>query len=441
MEEGETMNSYHSGVRSGWQIKSIWLYVSALLFLGVIGMGGTALAEGDNADGFWDAVTGGKPSLDMRARIEIADADPSGPAKLDQSEAYTLRTRLGYGTKPWHGGLLFAEAENVTAVATSQYFSLTEPPTGQTPIADPTVTEVNQAYLKIQRDDLVDYAFIGGRQRIKLDDDRFVGNVGWRQNEQTYDALLGASSLGVEDLSVAYGFVRYVRRIFGESRSSSLPQLDLTTNAHVIHASYGGLDPVKIAGFIYLLDVRDIAALSSASYGFRVTGSTEVMDDLDLIYEGSYAYQTDYADQPVDYETHYVMAQLKAAQSDLGTIGVGWEMLGSDNGAAQFVTPLATAHKFNGWADVFLGNGGPAGLRDFFVSVAPKLPYKFSGVFVYHNFRSDDKDKLLGNEYDLLLKRPINDHLTLLTKAAIFESERDELADIWRIWLQAEVKF
>ena len=435
------MNSYHSGARSGWQIKSIWLYVSALLFLGVIGMGGTALAEGDNADGFWDAVTGGEPSLDMRARIEIADADPNGPAVLTQSEAYTLRTRLGYGTKPWHGGLLFAEAENVTAVATSQYFKITEPPTGQTPIADPTVTEVNQAYLKIQRDDLVDYTFIGGRQRIKLDDDRFVGNVGWRQNEQTYDALLGASSLGVEDLSVAYGFVRYVRRIFGESESSSLPQRDLKTNAHVIHASYGGFDLANITGFIYLLDVRDAPVLSSASYGFRVTGSTDVMDDLKLIYEGSYAYQTDYADQPVDYDTHYVWAQLKAAQSNLGTIGVGWEMLGSDDGAAQFVTPLATAHKFNGWADVFLGNGGPAGLRDLFVSVAPKLPYKLSGVFVYHNFRSDDKDKLLGNEYDLLLKRPINDHLTLLTKAAIFESERDELADIWRIWLQAEVKF
>ena len=35
----------------------------------------------------------------------------------------------------------------------------------------------------------LDATLIFGRQRIKLDDDRFIGNVGWRQNEQTFDAL------------------------------------------------------------------------------------------------------------------------------------------------------------------------------------------------------------------------------------------------------------
>jgi hypothetical protein len=35
-----------------------------------------------------------------------------------------------------------------------------------------------------------------GRQRIKLDDDRWVGNVGWRQNEQTYDAARLQTNLG-----------------------------------------------------------------------------------------------------------------------------------------------------------------------------------------------------------------------------------------------------
>jgi hypothetical protein len=30
-----------------------------------------------------------------------------------------------------------------------------------------------------------------GRQRINLDDQRFVGSVGWRQNEQTFDAVRG----------------------------------------------------------------------------------------------------------------------------------------------------------------------------------------------------------------------------------------------------------
>jgi hypothetical protein len=36
-------------------------------------------------------------------------------------------------------------------------------------------------------------------------------------------------------------------------------------------------------------------------------------------------------------------------------VKVGYELLGSDNGEYGFATPLATLHKFNGWADQFLG--------------------------------------------------------------------------------------
>lgn len=427
------MNFVQSKIRSGLRVKSIWICVPVLLVLGSFGISDAAVAEG----GFWDAVTNGKPSLNMRARIEIADMDLAGPAKLRQSEAYTLRTRLGYGTKSWHGGMLFAEAENTTAIATRQYFKVVEGKTGQTTIADPTNTEVNQAYLKIQREDLIDYTIIGGRQRIKLDDDRFVGNVGWRQNEQTYDAILGASSLGVEDLKVTYAYLRHVRNIFGGQD----PKPDWKTNTHIINASYAGLEMVKLTGFIYLLDVRTDPANSSASYGFRATGATEIADKLKLGYEASYAFQSDHADNPVDYKAHYAWTQLKVTQSDLGSVGLGYELLGSDDGVARFVTPLATAHKFNGWADVFLDNGGAAGLQDLFISVAPKLPCKLSGSLVYHRFWSDEGDIHLGDEWDLIVKRPVNEHLSVLLKSAYFDSSDASRNDIWRLWLQADLKF
>ncbi|MCP5040160.1 MAG: alginate export family protein [bacterium] len=422
--------------------------VPALIVSFVVGIAGVAAATDHDAEGtFWDALTNGKPSLNMRARVEIADADG-----LDQSEAYTLRTRLGYGTKSWHGGMLFVEAENTAAVATRQYFKVTEAPTGQTPIADPTNTEVNQAFIKFNDKDLLDLTAVVGRQRVILDDARFVGNVGWRQNEQTYDAALFASGLGMEDVSVAYSYVRYVRRIFGES-DQALPAVggDLKTNGHVIHGSYSGLARVKFAGFAYLLDVVDADVFSSATVGVRVHGDFPINDDWKGIWEASYAYQTDFADYASvgagkNYGAHYEMAQLKLAHSQWGSIGGGYEVLGSDDGDQQFMTPLATGHKFNGWADVFLANGGgkytaAAGLKDGFVSVAPKLPCGLSGMFVWHHFTSEHKNKLLGMEYDFLLKKPVNEHLTLLTKAAIFESEDALLADIWRVWLQAEVKF
>jgi hypothetical protein len=441
------MNSVQSEIRSGLRVKSIWICVPVLLLLGIFGISGAAAADAGEQGGFWDAVTNGKPSLNMRARIEIADKDLAGAAKSRQSEAYTLRTRLGYGTKSWHGGMLFAEAENTTAIATRQYHNAVEPPTGRTTIADPTNTEVNQAYLKIQREDLIDYTIIGGRQRIKLDDDRFVGNVGWRQNEQTYDAILGASSLGVEDLKVTYAYLRYVRRIFGERDESDSATQDWKSNGHIINASYGGFDVAKLTAFIYILDLMDDAAntaadsSSSATYGFRLSGAQEVADKLKLSYEGSYAYQKDHADNPADYKAHYVWTQIKATQSDLGSVGAGYELLGSDDGDARFVTPLATAHKFNGWADVFLDNGAGAGLQDLFISVAPKLPCKLTGSLVYHRFWSDEGDTHLGDEWDLIVKRPVNEHLSVLLKSAYFDTSDASRDDIWRLWLQADLKF
>ncbi len=426
-----------------WWTKSVQVCLTVLFAVSMVGIAGTAIAEDHDGEGtLWNAVIDGTPSLNVRTRIEIADVDGA-----DQSEAYTMRTRLGYGTKPWNGGSVFIEAENTTAVATTQYFNAVEGPTGQTTIADPTNTEVNQAFLKYTNEDLLNSTIIAGRQRVILDDARFVGNVGWRQNEQTYDAVVLASPLGTDDVNVAYGYVRWIRRIFGQDHNSGHALADLKTNAHLINASYSGLDFAKITAFAYMLDVRAVAALSSATYGFRATGDYEIDDAWKVIYEGSYAYQTDHADYTNaagddSYGAHYAMVQGKVAQSDLGAIGVGWELLGSDDGAHQFKTPVATAHKFNGWADAFLGNGGPAGLRDLFVSVSPKLPCKLSGSFIFHNFKTDDGNDKLGNEYDLILKRPINKNLSVLTKAAIFEADNDSgLADIWRIWLQADFKF
>jgi hypothetical protein len=445
------MSSFQPVSRNRWRIKSTRLFTPLLLFLSLFWICGAATAaeeeegnsENAKEDGFWYAVVHGKPTLNVRLRVELADADLKGPGQtgLDRSEAYTLRTRLGYGTKPWKGFMVYAEAENTTAVATNQYNNGTEGGgTGQTQISDPTNTEVNQVFLNFKRKEWRDTNITLGRQRIVLDDARFIGNVGWRQNEQTFDAVRGSTSLGVEDLEFGYTYMRYVRRIFGD-QGSSVNTHDWRANNHVFHGSYKGFDAVDITAFAYLLEFNRANGNSSASVGFRLTGSPEITDDLKLIYEASYAYQTDYENNPVDYNTHYFMGKLALAESDLGTLGIGYELLGSDDGDARFVTPLATAHKFNGWADVFLDNGGVSGLQDFFASYSPKLPWKFKGSLVYHHFWSDHRSNSLGDEIDAILKRPINKYLSVLTKAAYFNSSDPSRPDIWRFWLQAEVEF
>ena len=54
-------------------------------------------------------------------------------------------------------------------------------------VADPESYEINR--LQLTNTSIIDTTITLGRQRIVLDDHRFVGNVGWRQNEQTFDAL------------------------------------------------------------------------------------------------------------------------------------------------------------------------------------------------------------------------------------------------------------
>ena len=318
-----------------------------------------------------------KVYLNLRARMELADFDG-----LSSSQAYTVRTRLGLGNKPWNGLSVYVEGENVFSFADGEYWDTVESPTGQSPIADPEETELNQLYLRYQNPDLLGLEFVGGRQRITLDDDRFVGNVGWRQNEQTFDAALVALS-PVDHFTATYAYLWDIRRIFGENSR------DLDSQSHVINLSYHDQAPVDVVVFAYLLDFENshqlegfARSMSSNSYGFRVTGKQAISGPWSVSYAGSYAVQTDAGDNPVSYTAHYVAAEAGLGNGELGALAVGYELLGSDDGRARFVTPLATLHKFNGWADAFLDNGGPNGLQDLYLSVAPKLPRGLTGKVV-----------------------------------------------------------
>ncbi len=86
-----------------------------------------------------------------------------------------------------------------------------------------------------------------GRQRIALDDQRFVGNVGWRQNEQTFDAVRVVSK-SVPTLTVDATYLNQVNRVFGPDSPQGrwhgdgwlgnvawqLPIISLTTFAYVL---------------------------------------------------------------------------------------------------------------------------------------------------------------------------------------------------------------
>jgi len=374
-----------------------------------------------------------KVSLNTRLRVELADQDGA-----KASQAYTLRARLGLGTKPLYGFSAFAELESVIAFDEDTYFDVVETPNGETAIADPEDTQLNRLWLQYENPEIAGLRLKAGRQRIIFDDARFVGNVGWRQNEQTFDAALGETTLGIDGLKLTYAWIEEVKRIFGDQS----PQKDWDSSSHLANLSYTFGPVLTATAFAYLLRFdNDSPGNSADSYGFRVSGKYPLGGDWSLGYVGSYAWQQDADENPVDYDADYGNVELTLGYAPLGAITAGGELLGSDQGRARFVTPLATAHKFNGFADVFLNNGGNNGLRDAYFAVAPKLPFGISGKLIYHHFWADENGGSLGDELDYVASKTLAKGLVLLSKGAWFNGRARGPADIWRWWLELNYAF
>jgi hypothetical protein len=144
----------------------------------------------------------------MRMRYEGVDEDGFS----EDANAGTLRGRFGFETgRIWSLSLL-AEAELVRALE-SEYNDTLNGKTQFPVVADPPTDEINR--LQLTSTILPDTQLILGRQRIIYDDHRFVGNSGWRQNEQTFDALRVVQR-SLDHLTVDFAYVNQVNRVFGK---------------------------------------------------------------------------------------------------------------------------------------------------------------------------------------------------------------------------------
>ncbi len=382
------------------------------------------LSQGENPTDFWDALSSGTVKLNLRARAEFADV-----RGFELSEALTVRTRLGYLTQTFEGFQAFIEMEDVRPLDDDRYNAagLNNQPS-RSVIADPKGTELNQLWLSYTvPTDGATLTLKPGRQVITLDDHRFVGHVGWRQDNQTFDAVTATSDLGVEGLGATYGYLWKINRIFSDER-------DFDSNSHLFNVAYDLKDLGKLSGFAYLLDFEDSsAANSSQTLGVRLAGKRKLDDALGVNYQASVAFQQDYADNPSDYDALYYMLDAGLSVKDVGTFGTGYEVLGSDDGNFAFRTPLATGHKFNGFADVFLVT--PAdGLEDFYLYYQPaNLPMNLKGKLVYHWFAGNDAIDKYGEELDAVLTRKINDTTSVGAKFAYFMTDQPGFAERSRL--------
>ena len=331
--------------------------------------------------------------MDCR-RYEHVDQD--GVPK--NANANTLRTRAGFETGRFYGFGAGFDVEWVEAIGSEKFNNTINGKTQYPVVADPDDEQINQLYI-VSENTIPDTLLKLGRQRIIWDNARFIGNVGFRQNEQTFDAFRGAIT-AIPYTTLEYVYLEEVRRVFG----ADSPVGDFDLDSHGFRAQYRGFAPVTFTPFALLLDYDSSsqAGLDSQSYGVLAEGSHALHDDWSLLYSGSVAYQVDYADNPSDFGLWYYRIEPGIDYSGV-KLKAGYEVLEGD-GTDAFQTPLATLHKFNGITDQFLTTP-PDGLQDLYLALDAPLPGEgwLSNLTFkadYHQFRAERGDSHYGSEWD-----------------------------------------
>ncbi len=417
-------------------LKRRWRFVGLLLVVGFLFVaGGQAVAapqDGTAAQdppaGLVDAFKQGTFHIGLRYRYEFVGDD----AIEKDAHASTLRTSLNYRSAPLRGFDFFIEAENVFELGDDWYRDAGRGPrgngvTGRPVVADPAGTDINQVIFGYKGYD-TDVRL--GRQEINIGDQRFVGAVGWRQHHQTFNAI-NIANASIDRVDLQYVFSTDVYRIFGDK---------LDTRNHFLNGSID-VGPVgNLSVYGVLLDYKDVqfAGLSTNSFGFELTGRQPLRDIATLLYEAEYARQTDAGGNPNDVEANYAHLMGGFVLDRWVTARVGWELLGGSREKGRFTTPLATLHKFNGWADKFL-NTPPDGLQDLYVQFNGSVA-DIGWTAVYHRFTPDSVSGTYGNEFDWQFTYQTNWAQTLALKGAYYDADTFSV-DTLKIWLWTAYTF
>lgn len=405
-----------------------WL-IAAGLAAGMTAAAGEAHAQAAAANQAPDGQHWLTPSVDLRTRYEFREIDP-----LEAANALTARARLGLKAGEFSGLSFFGELEGTYALVDDYQAGGGAKPVNPdtTQINDPENLELNRAWLQYKAGGFLAKA---GRQRIIRNNAAMVGNVGWRQNEQTFDAV--SLAYDEDGFKAFYAYANRAQRIFGNDATGAAKEFegDFHFMDGETRTAFG-----PAGGYIYLVDVENNANVGeSNTFGaWLAPGPLRAelaWQDGTTALNGVGGYHALYG---------HVGYTWKA---DPASYGLGLEYL-----EMNFKTPLATVHAFNGFADAFalqrigLNDMGGAyqGLADIYAS------YSRSGLFggstlkgFVHYFLDDGFGDPYGWEIDAVLSKKFNANLTGLIKAAYFMEDDGpgRYQDIKQISVQFDYQF
>ena len=221
-----------------------------------------AAQQPEAAGSFNEALTEGDLKISLRYRYEHVD-DKAFDLK---GNASTLRTAVGYRTKPLKGLSAHVEFTNVVDIGTSdQYNSLRNGVSDRPVIADPELTRFNQISAAFEKGNTrVD----AGRFEWNVDNQRFIGSVAWRQN---YQSLVAARIVNrsISKTTLHYAFLERAHTINGNERPMQ---------SHVFNVGVA-LSPGTIVGYAYLLDFENESdfGISTSTLGLRFSGKRKLI--------------------------------------------------------------------------------------------------------------------------------------------------------------------
>jgi hypothetical protein len=399
-----------------------------------------ALEPDAPATSLTEAVMQGKSISSFRLRYEYVDQT----GKEETADAWTLRSLIGWQTRPFHDFSVTAQLIGVSPF-NHQYNDLDKgvpnPRRLDYPVvADPEDYDVNQLFL--QWSGLPSTKIRLGRQAVFLDNWRFVGDVRFRQVMQVMDGIaLENRSLPDTEIYVAH---------FERIKQVTTKRQDV--NVELMNIKYRFTPSESLTGYGYLVDWdgSDLEANSSKTFGLRLDGARKVSDHWKLLYTAEYAKQDDYRDGHRDIDNHYYRIGAGLGRGEW-FLRLDQEKLSGNIDGRAFQTPLGTNHLFQGWADVFLTTP-TEGIEDTMLIAGGKI----RGVTLkaeYHWIDGDRKfaemgggrGERYGEELDLSAGYSFGKQWNGLVEYANFR-EKDEYADarkrnIEKLWLTLMYSF
>ncbi len=381
------------------------------------------------AASFGAALTDGRPVFNLRPRFEYVDQEN----KSKHAEAFTLRTLAGWQTAPWHGWSTWLEFIGVTHIGLSDFnddprhAAVSRFPM----VADPENYDINQAY--------IDFAGIPatrlrvGRQLLKLDNVRFIGNVEFRQVMQVFDGF-SLVNQSLPQVELLYAHFVGVKNINADYRNSALD---------IAHVAWKWSSTDSLVGYSYLQDQAitnsNTGLLNNGNriLGVRADGQHPFGPRWKALYTVEYAKQDDYADGDRRIDAHYLRIG--------GGPGFGpayvrfdYERLASNDGVYAFQTALGTNHLFQGWADLFLTTPRE-GIEDYIVAAGYKLE-RAQLLFEYHYLDSEVGNIHFGEEVDVGASYAFTPKLSGKIEWAMFEEGDRQVGaarkpDTTKFWL------